>query len=134
MCERSGGFGRMLLRLVAAGTGVVVLGPAASAHGLSGEFLVVLSSGTVVLHTASIVGAILCLRRRRSWPLAGVALLVGAAAAIAWWFGFLRFARSATAATMDWERLFWVWFLAPFVVLALSAAGLALRHYSKRAV
>ena len=134
MYERSGGLGRISLRLVAAGAGVVVLAPAAFAHGLSGEFLAVLSSGIVVLHAASIVGAILCLRRRRSWPVAGVALLAGAAAAIAWWFGFLRFAKSATAATMDWERLFWVWFLAPFVVLALSAAGLALRHYSKRAV
>lgn len=135
MRERFGGMGRSLLRLVGAGACLAALAPAtALAHGLSDEFVVAVTTAIVVLHTASIAGAIFCLRRRRSWPAAGVALLVGVAAATAWWFGFLRFAKSAMAATMDWERLFWVWFLAPFVVLALSAAGLALRRYSKRAV
>jgi hypothetical protein len=127
--------GRTSLRLFGAGAGLAALAPAtALAHGLSDEFVAAVTTVIVALHTASIAGAIFCLRRHRSWPVAALAVLVGAAAAIAWWFGFLKFAKSPAAATLDWELLFWVWLLAPFAVLVLSGGGLLLRHYTKRAI
>ena len=77
MGERSGGLGRILLRSAGAGAALVVLAPAtASAHGLPVEFFIVATTVIVVLHTASITGAILCLRSRRSWRVAGVAVLL----------------------------------------------------------
>ncbi len=134
MHERSGGLGRVLLRSVAAGAALSVLAPTtASAHGLPGEFFVVATSVILVLHTASIAGAILCLRRRRSWLVAGVAVLIAAVAAIVWWLGFLQLFRSAAAARVDWEWLLWTWLLTPVAVLVLSGASLLLRPYLKQA-
>ena len=134
MYGRSGSLGRVALRSFAAGAALAVLTPTtASAHGLPGEFFVVATSVILVLHTASIAGAILCLRRRRSWLVAGVAVLIAAVAAIVWWLGFLQLAKSAAAARADWEWLLWTWILTPFAVFVLSGAVALSRHYLKRA-
>jgi hypothetical protein len=135
MREHPGAVGRILPRLVGAAVLLVALAPAtAFAHGLSGEFFAVVTSAILVLHTAAIAGAILCLRSRRSWSVAGSAVLVAAVASIAWWLGFWQLAKTAATATEAGGWLLWIWLLAPLVLLVLSGAWLVLRHYSQRAV
>jgi|SRR6476661_8064332 hypothetical protein len=130
MRDRASGMSRILLRLLGAGTGLTALAPAtASAHGVSDEFIAVVTSAILILHTASIAGAILCLRRRRSWPIAGVAVLIAAAASVVLWLGFVKFARLVPEQRMDFVWLLWVWLFAPFVLLVLSVAGLVWRRY-----
>jgi hypothetical protein len=135
MRDRSVGINRVLPRLFGAGASLTTLAPTtASAHGFSDEFVAVVTSAILVLHTAAIAGAILCLRRRRSWPVAGVVVLIAAAASVALWLGFVKLARLAAEERVDLEWLFWVWVLAPFALLVLSVVGLVCRRYLKRAV
>ena len=134
MRGRSGGMNRLVLWLLGAGAGLTALAPAtASAHGFSDEFFAVVTSAILVLHTASIAGAILCLRRRRSWPVAGVAVLIAAAASVALWQGFMKLAQLLSEQRVDFVWLLWVWVLAPFALLVLSIAWLVWRRYLKRA-
>jgi len=121
--------------LLGAGAGLAALAPVtAFAHGFSDEFVTVVTSAILVLHTASIAGAILCLRSRRSWLVAGVAVLIAAAGSVALWLGFVKLVRLAAEERVDFEWLFWVWVLAPFALLVLSIAWLVWRRYLKRAV
>jgi hypothetical protein len=135
MRDRCGGMNPIWRRLLGAGAGLAALAPVtAFAHGFSDEFVTVVTSAILVLHTASIAGAILCLRRRRSWPIAGVSVLIAAAASVALWLGFVKLAQLLAGERVDFEWLLWVWLLAPFALLVVSIAWLLWRRYLKRAV
>jgi len=103
----------------------------AFAHGdLRG--LAIIIPTVLFLHTVSLAIALLLLRKRRSWPTRIVAVLVAATISIAWWFGFLQFANNPSTASQDvW---LWIWFIAPFALLAVSGASALYQRHLRRAV